>query len=64
MHTQLKTLRALIVPLLMAADKAVKARNRVDDILEECGAAVIDNDYPKVVFTGLGNESFFLCLNH
>ena len=30
----------------------------MDDILEECGAAVIDYDNPKVVFTGLGNKTF------
>lgn len=60
MHTQSKTQRATIVPLLMAGDKAVKAKNQVDDILEECGAVVVDDDNAKVVFTGLGNNSFSL----
>ena len=59
MHDQLKTQRALIEPLLMAADKAVKANCLVDDILEECGAGVMDDDNPKTVFTNLGNKTFF-----
>ena len=37
MHAQLKTQRALIVFLLMASNKAVKAKKLVYDILEECG---------------------------
>ena len=48
----------MIVPLLMAADKAVKAKSLVDCILEECGAAVVDDDNHKAVFMGLGNKSF------
>ena len=44
--------------LLIAADKAIKANNLVDDVLEECGAGVIDDGNPKVVFMGLGNKSF------
>ena len=59
MHAQSKSQRASIMPLLMVADKAVKARNQVDDVLEECGAAVVDDDNPKAVIMGLGNESFF-----
>ena len=58
MHAQLKTQRASIVPLLMAADKAVKAKDLVDDELEECRAAVMGDYDPKAVFTGLGNEIF------
>ena len=59
MHAQSKTQKTSIVPLLMAADKAVKARNLVDDILEECGVAVIDDDDPTAVFTGFGNKSWY-----
>ena len=46
MNAQLKTQRAFIVPLLMAADKAVKAKSLGDDALEECRAAVADDDDP------------------
>ena len=55
MHAQSKIQRALIIPFLMATDKAVKARILVDEVLQDCGAAVIDDDDPKAVFTGLGN---------
>ena len=44
MHAHWKTQRALIVPLLMAADKAVKTKSLVDDVLEECRVAVMDDD--------------------
>ena len=54
----MRTQRASLVPLFMAADKAVRVRGLVDDILEECGAAVVDDDNPRVVYTGLGNEVF------
>ena len=55
MHTQVKNQIIFLVPLFMAAEKAVKARCQVDDILEECGAAVKNNDDPRAVFSGLGN---------
>ena len=42
----------------MAADKEVKARGQVDDILKECEAAAVDNNNLRVVLTGLGNKVF------
>ena len=48
----------------MAADKAVKAKSQVDDILEECWAAVMDHDYPKAVFTGLGMAQLLTLTMH
>ena len=64
----MRTQRASLVPLFMAADKAVRVRGLVDDTLEECGVAVMDDDDPsRVVFTGLGNKVFpsvFKLLKH
>ena len=56
MYAQTKTQRASLALLFMAAEKAVKVRNQVDDILEDCGAAVVDDDDPRVVLTRLGNK--------
>ena len=52
----MRTQRASLVLLFMAADKAVKARGQVDDILKECSTAVVENNNPRAIFTGLGNE--------
>ena len=60
MHTQLKTQTASIVPLLKAADKAVKAKDLVDEVLEECGAAFKDDDNSKAV----SKKPSLLCSNH
>ena len=54
----MRTQRASLVPLFMAADKAVRVRGLVDDTLEECGTAVLNNDDPRAVFTSLSNEVF------
>ena len=37
-------------------EQAVKASSQINDILEACGAAVMDNDNPTTVFTGFCNE--------
>ena len=52
----MRTQRASLVPLFMAANKAVRVRGLVDDTLAECGVAVMDDDNPRVVYTGLGHE--------
>ena len=54
----MRTQRASLVPFFMAANKAVRVRGLVDDTLEECGVAVMDDDNPRVVYTGLGHEVF------
>ena len=43
-----------LVPIIMVADKAVRTKQQEDDILEECGAEVMDIDHPRPVYTGLG----------
>ena len=48
------------MPLLKAADKAVKAKDMVDEVLEECGAAFKDDDSPK----GVSTKPSLLCSNH
>ena len=58
MNVQQKTQRASLVPLLTIPDKPLQAKLAVHNILEECGAEVIDSNDPRAVYSGWGNKIF------
>ena len=58
MNVQQKTQRASLVPLFTIPDKSLKAKLAVHNILEECGAEVIDSKFPRAVYSGWGNKIF------
>ena len=58
MNKQQKTQRASLVPLLTIPDKPLQAKLAVHNILEECGAEVIDSNDPRAVYSGWENKIF------
>ena len=53
MQASMRSKRTLLVPLFMLADKVMKVKMEVDDTLDRCWAAIVEDDHAEVCFTGI-----------
>ena len=56
LQAQKRSQCASLILLFIMANEAVRIKEKVDNILDGCGAIVVEEDHPKAVFPRLGQE--------